>query len=268
MRNQQLSYRFYPSLLDKFQRYLDANKEFESQWNIDSEGNYKKTMEEIEAELLQSLLDSINRVPFESEAADKGTVFNEIVDAFIHHQRPESVKMIGYRAEDAIYTEYNDRKFTFSFSMVEQAAEYFAGAESQVKVSAVLPTRYGDVELYGYIDELVRNKVYDIKTTARYEFGKYAHYWQRHVYPYCLIESGECTEIDSFEFTAYQLKGGTKTTPLITATQYPEVYKYNHAESTERLRQMCERFIEFIEQYRDRITDKKIFNQLEDEQEY
>ena len=46
-------------------------------------------------------------------------------------------------------------------------------------MSAVIPTRYGDVELYGYIDELVRDTVYDIKTTSKYDFGKYEHGWQR-----------------------------------------------------------------------------------------
>lgn len=38
-------------------------------------------------------------------------------------------------------------------------------------MSAVIPTRYGDVELYGYIDELVRDTVYDIKTTSKYDLA-------------------------------------------------------------------------------------------------
>lgn len=68
--------------------------------------------------------------------------------------------------------------------------------------------------------------MYDIKTTSRYEFGKYSDGWQRHVYPYCLISSGLVKDIDSFEYTAYHLKGGTSRTPLITGVQYPELYKY------------------------------------------
>lgn len=70
--NQQPKYRFYPSLLDKFEQYLRADEQVESFWNVDNEtGEYKKSPEVIEAELKQSLLDAINRVPFESEAADK-----------------------------------------------------------------------------------------------------------------------------------------------------------------------------------------------------
>lgn len=52
-----------------------------------------------------------------------------------------------------------------------RAVEVFSGALSQVFVSAVIPTRYGDVELYGYIDELVRDTVYDIKTTSKYDLA-------------------------------------------------------------------------------------------------
>lgn len=256
----QPKYRFYPSLLDKFQRYLHLERDFESPFNIDGEtGEYKRSYEEMEAESFQSLIDAINRVPFESEAADKGTVFNALVDAFVHHQRPEGIEMRGKKDEDLISTTFNNRTFLFSYAFVEEAARYFEGSLSQVRVSALLDTAYGTVELYGDIDELRADKVYDIKTTSRYEFGKYAEGWQRHLYPYCLVESGLCTEIDSFEFTAYQLKGGTSRTPLITGTQYPEVYKYDHSESTERLRQHAERFIEFLEDNRELITDKKIF---------
>ena len=129
--------------------------------------------------------------------------------------------------------------------------------------SATIDTKFGEVELYGYVDELRENKVYDLKTTSRYEFGKYAKYWQRHAYPYTLIESGMCTEINSFEFTAYALKGGTSRTPLITGVQYPEVYQYNHEQSKVLLKEICERFCEFLEDNRSLITNKKIFNEEE-----
>ena len=50
--NQQPKYRFYPSLLDKFEQYLRADEQVESFWNVDNEtGEYKKSPEEIEADL-------------------------------------------------------------------------------------------------------------------------------------------------------------------------------------------------------------------------
>lgn len=249
-------YRLYPSLLDQFERYIRSEEAFEDISNSDGEGGYKRSFEEIERERFKSLIDSINRVPFESEAADKGTTFNALIDSFIHKERNPDVKMKGNRNADTITAEYNGRTFVFSFSFVEQAAEYFTGAVSQLQVSAQLPTRYGTVELYGYIDELVKDKVFDIKTTSRYEFGKYRNGWQKHVYPYCLEKSGLANGICNFEYTAYLLRTAKG---VITGTQYPEVYKYDARETEAMLTEHCERFIEFLENYRDLITDRKIF---------
>ena len=84
----QPDYRIYPSLLDNFGKYLRADEEVESFWNVDNEtGEYKRSPEEIEADLKQQLLNAINRVPFESEAADKGTAFNAIIDCWIHKEK-------------------------------------------------------------------------------------------------------------------------------------------------------------------------------------
>ena len=232
----QPSYKIYPSLLDKFDKYLRADEEVENFWNIDNEtGEYKRSPEEIEESLKQDLLDAINRVPFESEAADKGTAFNAIIDCYVHcenhvptERSPYSI--IGDKETNTIQVAFPAtdiapaRHFLFDRQWCIEQAEYFKGSLSQVYVSAILPTQYGNVELYGFIDELRKDIVYDIKSTSKYEFGKYAHGWQRHVYPYCLIASGQMENIKAFEFTAYALKGGTSRTPLISGTQYPEYW--------------------------------------------
>ena len=101
---QQPNYRMYPSLLDKFEAYLRADEEVESFFNIDNEtGEYKRSPEEVEAELKQSLIDAINRVPFSSEAADKGTAFNALVDMVLH-------KEAHHPTERAPYTIIGDRE--------------------------------------------------------------------------------------------------------------------------------------------------------------
>ncbi len=259
----QPKYRFYPSLLDKFEQYLRSDEEVDSFWNIDNEtGEYKKTAEEIEEEKKQSLLDSINRVPFDSEAADKGTAFNEIVDCLVHGKKPEpdaKVQLISDKETNIIQARINGRHFLFDLSWCMAVAEYFKGSVSQLFVCATIQTKYGLVEMYGYIDELRWDIVYDIKTTSKYDFGKYAHGWQRHVYPYCLIESGQMESVKAFEYTAYQLKGGTSRTPLISGTCFPEYYVYNHKQTVKLLTNHCERFIEFLEENRALITDNKIF---------
>lgn len=295
-----LKYKFPPTTLDKFQSYLDTQVEdyFYQDENGSWHKNYNETedtlhfsQEEVDALLKQELLDAINKVPHEpSEAASKGTALNEIVDCIIHKRQTDrsdivikSLKGIdverGFGCTDeigkpiyydywfehikkpCIYAGLDGFDFYFDKDFCKSIAEYFKGSLSQVYTSASLGTKYGDVELYGYIDELRENKVFDLKTTSRYEFGKYTKYWQRHVYPYTLIESGACAEINSFEFTAYVLRGGTSRTPLITGVQYPEVYQYDHEQSKVLLKDICERFCEFLEENRDKITNRKIFNE-------
>ena len=266
-------YRIYPSLLDIFEQYLRADEEAESFFNIDREtGEYKKSPDEIEQDLYEKLLNSINRVPFSSEAADKGTAFNEIIDCYVQHEAHAPTERAPYTIEGNV--ENNEilvvfpatdiapeRKFSFDRNWCIEESKYFKGALSQVFVSAILPTRYGDVELYGYIDELIKDVVYDIKTTSNYQWGKYEHKWQRHVYPYCLIASGEMQSIAGFEYTAYQMKGGTSRTPLISGVRYPEYYTYNHEQTVKWLTAHVERFIEFLEANKLFITDTKIFGQ-------
>ena len=267
----QPKYRIYPSLLDKFEQYLRADEEAESFFNIDRDtGEYKRTPDEIEEGLYQSLLDSINRVPFSSEAADKGTAFNEIIDCYVQgvkHEKTERApyEIIGDRETNVIQVTFPEnelapmRNFLFDRNWCIEESKYFKGACSQVFVSAILPTQYGDVELYGYIDELIKDVVYDIKTTSSYQWGKYEHGWQRHVYPYCLIASGQMESVAGFEYTAYQLKGGGPRSPLISGARHPEYYTYNHEQTVKVLTNHVERFIEFLEDNKLFITDTKIF---------
>lgn len=269
--NQQPKYRIYPSLLDKFGQYLRADEEAESFFNIDNEtGEYKKSPDEVEAELKQSLIDCINRVPFDSEAADKGTAFNAIVDSFIHRKKHipterEPYSITGDRETNIVHVAFqpnelrDERHFLFDRQWCIEQSTYFEGSLSQVYVNAILPTQYGSVELYGFIDELRKDVVYDIKTTSSYTFGKYEHGWQRHVYPYCLIASGQMDNVKAFEYTAFALKGGTSRTPLISGTRYPEYYTYNHEQTVKLLTAHVERFVEFLNDNRNLITDKKIF---------
>lgn len=323
------NYCFYPTLLDGFTRYATTTTEdyfyqdLEGKWHKnynESEGTFHFSQEEVDTLLLQELLDKVNRVDgVPSEAASKGTIFNEIVDCIIGHKHPASkdvfiasamnfnefaYKVFGvpalYAVERAtgniispngevianegdlpgdeilkpyseivakigkpfIYGAIDGFEFYFDPNLCRKGAAYFQGALSQYYTTATIDTAYGVVRLYGYIDELIRDKVFDIKTTSKtYTFGKYQKYWQRHVYPYCLIESGDCTDIKAFEFSVFHLKGGNANSPLITGDFYREVYDYDHEQSTEMIRQQCERFIEFLEEHRNEITDTKIFGQ-------
>ena len=272
-----IDYNIYPTLLDSWWKFQNTKlEEFFYQdeqggWHLnynESDGTYHYSQEEMDALLEQDLIDKINRVPQEpSEAASKGTIFNEVIDCIIEHR---ACHRDGWTVESVadsqgnkstIHAAIDGFEFLFDAQFCKEIAAYFAGALPQYYTEALLPCRYGNVKLYGWIDELCKDVVKDIKTTKRYEFGQYQHYWQRHVYPYCLIESGDCKTVKGFEFTVVKWTGGTKHNPVYSGEMYKEYYTYDHCESSALIRQECERFIEWLEANKERITDKKIFNE-------
>lgn len=256
----------YPTLLDSFTNYQNCDSIWEKYYGNSEEPSI--TLADFEKKSFNELIDKINRVKTEpSKAASAGTAFNDIVDTLIHN------KVCGRTELGRVYSQ-NDYKsvigisglvdgfgFNFDYQFCKDAADYFKGSTSQVLVEANIDTKYGVVNLYGFIDELNEDVVYDIKTTSRYDFGKYANYWQRHIYPYCLIESGMMKDVRMFEFTAYGLKNPTKYNPLISGTQYRESYNYNHQESTKLIQEVLERFLEFLDANKALITNDLIFTE-------
>ena len=276
MKQPEFKYRFYASLLDSFTEFLDVNaeeffyKDENGDWhmNMNQDGEMHYSEEEVYQLAKQQFIDKVNRVDEgPSEAADKGTAFNEIVDCIVmntHSTRDDVViKSIKEPCEESstpcIKAEINGFKFFFDNKLCIIAASYFKGSVCQLKVSAPIETKYGTVELYGYPDYIHENKVYDLKTTKQYNFGKYEKKWQKHVYPYALITSGKMTEVKEFEYTCFKLSGGTSRTPIITGQAFPEVYTFDFDTSKRMLQQQCERLIEFLEQNRSLISDRKVF---------
>lgn len=239
---QQPKYKFYPSLLDKFGEYLNSSAQIDKPWNAN------KTPDEVVEDIERELLNMINRVPFESEATDRGTAFNELVDLSIENRK--QFNRLLSEPGDVVYTltkkDGRTATFTFPRSIVEEFAEYFRGSIPQVFCRGTLTTKYGVVELYGYSDEVKLDMVYDIKTTSQYSFPKYPAGWQKHVYPFCLTQRG--CHISGFEYTITDFRNS-----------YQEYYPFNYWKSEEALRLHSERLIEYLEAKRDLITDKKIF---------
>ena len=271
----QPDYRIYPSLLDMFQTLLDYESEAEQPWNIVSEtahkngkypgkevGDYILTPDEMYTKLEMNLIDAINRCDgVHIEAADKGTAFNEIVDCLIEHRQSsrEDIKIHSEKiSEDqtAIIAELNGFTFAFDANFCKEIAKRFIGSIPQYLCRSSIVTKYGEVELYGFIDEFMPTRICDIKTTSMYQFGKFEQKWQRHLYPYCVIESGAATHIDEFEYSVVVWKKGAT---LITGEFYPEVYTYNHKKSTDLLRAHIEHFLWWLNIRKKFITDKRIF---------
>lgn len=235
----QRKYFFYATLLDAFQYFLTSENE----------------------NAFQEFIDRINRKPFTSEAADKGTKFNEVIDALILAGNTLGGKelMDEYTEEENFYLfTYTPAKpedklpwkgYEFKKKIVEAIYDAVKWSHTQVYTEGTLQTSKGEVQLYGYIDNLAFGSPTDIKTTSNYTFPKYLHNWQHIVYPYCLIQQG--VQEDAARLFTYEVTDFSNT--------YREDYYYDADRDIRRLKNHCEHLIDFIEQHRDLITDTKIF---------
>lgn len=274
MQMQQPKYRFYATILDAFWGYLNSDAVWEKYWSWSE--NPPHTPEEFHELQFQELIDRINRKPFDSEKADRGTAFNEVIDCLVEYRKSDvmqiervyKVEVIGQvdncdsgeRWADveptneviALKATYNNREFTFPISLCREFADYFKGALTQQRVEAILPTFYGDVLVYGLIDELMPTTVHDIKTTGSYTVGKFKDHHQHLVYPYALMQNG--SDVRTFEYNIVEFnKGG------YVVDTYTETYVFNPERDIPILTNHCEEFIRFLEENRELITDKKIF---------
>ncbi|MDT4511894.1 HNH endonuclease [Bacteroides cellulosilyticus] len=264
--NQQPKFRFYATLLDAFFEYINSDVIWQKYWGWSE--NPPHTPEEFHKLQFQELINKINRVPFDSEAADKGTAFNEIVDCLIEGRSSETVKLIkvyeGGKIECSDFKPkkadivveliaiYNNRYFYFPMTLCREFADYFKGALTQQRVEAILPTALGEVLVYGLIDELMPTSIHDIKTTRSYTFGKFKNHFQHLVYPYALMKNG--SDIRTFEYNIVEFnKNG------YPADTYTEIYMFSPERDIPILINHCEAFILFLEENRTLITDRKIF---------
>lgn len=260
---QKPNYRFSPSLLNSYSDFLNAEKLYDQFYGFAEDPSV--TLEEFEKKLEQELLDSVNRVdkgPI--EAADRGTCANEAIDCILEHRAPkDGVFLQTVRDPDgepqSILAKMNGFTFNFDAGLIMQLAVYFRGSTCQHRCEATINTAYGPVILYGDADYIRRDVVYDLKTTGKYSYGKFSDGWQKDLYPWCLIESGELNEVSGFEYTVALLKE-TKKDPLISGDIFREWYDYDHASAGVRLRSIAESFISWIELHRSEIHHDRIFN--------
>ena len=262
-----VGYQLYPSLIDAYTDYSKSEVIYNKYWG--GAENPSLTLEEYEAKAFQDLIDKINRVERDLIKADIGTVFNELVDCLILGQK--SMEMEVEKLHDdagnvvSLRAHYNGRSFVYPLDFVRLFADNYKGAIPQMLVEGILPTRRGDVRLYGYLDELMPLSVHDIKTTGAYEVGKFKDHSQHLVYPYCLKQMGY-TGVDLFSYDVAEISTNiTKQTPeppevvvKLKAT-YSEEYLFNPERDIPILEGKVVELIDFIEANRHLITNPKIF---------
>lgn len=275
MKTTQPKYNIYPSLLDSFEQYVDSDIIWEKYWGFSE--NPPHTQEEFHKIQFQSVIDRINRVQYDNEAVAKGTAFNEVIDCMIEYRKSDKVEVEKVYEKivdgvcdphtgkpidcDVIYTgkliglsvKYNGYEFFFPIGLCNEFANYYQGAVTQKYVEGIISTTFGDVKLYGFIDELMPLSVHDIKTTSQYSVGKYKRNSQHLVYPYCLIQMGN--DVRTFEYNVAQIGGYKYET-------FTETYEFNPIRDIPLLQQRCEDFICFVNDNKELIIDKKLFNEI------
>lgn len=247
----QHNYNIYPSLLDKFDGYINSSRIYQEYYGFSEEPAVSEA--EFEQQKYQDLLNGINRVPFESEAADKGTMFNEVIDCIIENRKSDKMEITVNHAAPAIQVKWKNWMKAFNLNDCRLIARELKDSICQDYKEAFIDTKYGRVKLYGYSDYIQRFKVVDLKTTGKYYAFKFRNNWQHIVYPFLLHANG--ISISEFEYLIYRwnANGGDL---------FRENYTYDPERDLPKLTDFVEQFIEFLETNRDKITDLKIFNQL------
>lgn len=210
----EVQYKFYATLLDAFCWYLGSESD----------------------DAFREFINKLNRVPYRSDAADKGIALNELVDGLASGTVYPAKKDGEYR--------YNGQEF--SCEVVDWLADYYRGGFSQQYTEGILETKKGKVLLYGFVDEILPGETHDIKGTGDYEYPSFLNHWQKVVYPFCLAQQGiHCPDF-TYMITDYE-------------TVYREDYRYEPERDIPRLILICEELIDFVETHRRKILDRKIF---------
>lgn len=160
-----INYRFYPSLLNVFSRYARG-------------GNLSA----------QELIDSINRVPSPTTAAqERGTSF-----------------------EEAIVKGTNEARF--DPDIINRVRKLLP--RPIVDTQVYCQWEIDDVLFYGYVDLIGKFKAVDLKTTASYQAGRYLHNHQN-LYLHALKRKGiKLMEYVITDFSDVYVESYTLTHPI------------------------------------------------------
>lgn len=258
-----VKYRIYPSLLDGYTNLKQSGEVWEMYWGFSE--NPPHTQEEFEQIQFQELIDKINRVPSEpSQAALRGTALNTLCDRLVCGITDPRCEFVPINAEDgevmgfkALITDRDaSGEFFFPRAMTDKLISLYPTLETipQAQLSNVIVSpKYGAVELYGYADYILPHSIHDLKTTGKYAVGKFKHHAQHLVYPYCV----DPQRVQRFDYDVVEITKGNAW------AFYQETYIYEPQRDILRLIALLEEFIEWLESNREKITDKKIFNQEE-----
>lgn len=224
-------YRISPSLLNKMSDWLNSDEIYNKFWGeaerpaMDADG--------FRAKQLAELLSYINREPQPpSEAADRGTALNEIVDRLIDRGSRPDIEVL--KGTFFYLCKVGDFSFRFDTALVDSLALMFKTATPQYHLHHLYKMDGYAVDLHGYADYISPTMIWDLKTTGKYEGEKYAQNWQRWVYPLTALDSGALTVCDNFTFYALEMRKDRES-GILTGKPYAETYAVNVDECRDKV---------------------------------
>lgn len=234
-------FNLYATLLDSYRNMIGSSEVWQTYWGFSE--NPPHTEEQFHWLQVEQFIDGINRVDgVPSEAASRGTAFNELVDAFVEWRAPKMQTTTNKDEQGralSVTAELDGFTFTFPLDLLKDYGKRYDKAVCQYLTKGTMQTKHGIVQLYGYIDELLPDKIVDIKTTSRYEFPKFANNAQHLVYPYCLRKEGMQLDIFDYDVVVFSKYGAIE--------QYTERYIWNDGNERvlrERVEDLCDWLIQ------------------------
>ena len=240
-----------PTLLDKWQAWQESENSWEEYYGQAEEPAY--TLAQWDEKLERDLVDACNGVVTpSSRAADLGTCLNEALDCILLKvsSTRDDVKLSSH--DGAITAVKDPNTFLFHVDDVVNLKSYVKDMTPQMLVSAEIETAHGTVQLYGYPDYFGGDTVIDLKTTSRYEGGKFRDKWQRYVYPYILDKLDLLDGYRQFEFLVCKVTDANQNNPFVEMQLYHEVYTDPLGGFENIIRGQVERFTEWFMECREK----------------
>lgn len=201
--------------------------------------SYDYLMSSDSEDAFQQIIDRINRKDQTvSAAAQKGIDLNNVMDDLV----------LGKKDAAPFIKELLDKDQVTGMMMQELYAN-LEGSTPQVLLTAEMELMGKKVILYGYADYVRGNRIIDLKTTSKYAVGKYGDGAQHLIYPLCAALMG--MDITQFRYLVTDFRN-----------VYREDYDYDFDRDLGLLKGKLTDFISFLNRWRGRITDKKIFSEI------
>lgn len=246
------------TLLNSFTRFLSTDQLYNE--HVEYKGEEAMESGAFAAQQFGDFIDSINRVPKVIPPAIEGSAYGEVMVSWANGEiNPQPLQEFykngnpkgepsfkcHYMNQDRQGNLISEHDYTWNWAVAAEIVEHFKGGVHEHFTSGLIQTKYGLIELYGYVDIIRMNMVSDLKKTGKYDAFKFIKEWQYRAYLELLRMEG--LDVDTFR---YLVCAGDRHV-------YHEDYTYT-PEFRDQLVAHCEALYEFVENNRELVTNKKL----------